>query len=215
MKLLTPTTRFGQIVVEASGGLAVFVLVLWWWFSSAAPVAVEKTFQKVEQIERYTKGGAYPRISVEPYFGPRDGIRRTLFTSPEGPGFLAVFVENTNDFPIFDLEIGMIDFTPEGRNPQTMEKFNGEFSKKIRQMQILHPNKTLSYLLPANPALEKLGFDFNAKTRAGVTWHKFRFLVVSNRWEFARTIVDIRTSDVIEREMPSNYPRNFQGEPAW
>ena len=32
--------RFGQISVQAVGGIAAFVLMLWWWLSGSAPIKV-------------------------------------------------------------------------------------------------------------------------------------------------------------------------------
>lgn len=34
--------RFGQISVQAVGGVAAFVLVLWWWYSGSAPIKAEE-----------------------------------------------------------------------------------------------------------------------------------------------------------------------------
>src|SRR5439155_3663075 len=45
-------SRFGSLGVKATGGIAVFVLVLWWWSGSLAPVGVEK---KLGEIKRSTE----------------------------------------------------------------------------------------------------------------------------------------------------------------
>jgi hypothetical protein len=176
-------------------------------YNNGTPIAEQQTFRNTTEIERYTKGGAYPQISVEPYFGPSEGLARTLSTTPEKPGFLAVLIENTNDFPIFDLEIYMLDLTPQDRDPRTMETFNDQTTAKVRSMQILHPNKIMTVLLPANPNCRKLAFDFNSKTRAADTSHKFRFAIISNRWESARTISDVKTGKIIASDTSPNFPQ--------
>ncbi len=49
LRFTSVQTKAGKIVVRATGGLALFVLVLWWWFSSAAPI---KQIQQALKEER-------------------------------------------------------------------------------------------------------------------------------------------------------------------
>ena len=42
-------SRFGKVGVKATGGIAVFVLVLWWWSSPLAPIGVEKKLGEIKQ----------------------------------------------------------------------------------------------------------------------------------------------------------------------
>ncbi|HEV8715347.1 MAG TPA: tetratricopeptide repeat protein [Candidatus Binatia bacterium] len=42
-------SRFGEVGVRATGGIAVFVLVLWWWSSPLAPIGVEKKLDEIKQ----------------------------------------------------------------------------------------------------------------------------------------------------------------------
>jgi hypothetical protein len=158
------------------------------------------------EIQRYTKGGTHPAIKVEPYFGPTDGIRRTLATSPEKPGFLAVLLENDNPFPIYDLELAMVDLTPSGRSSETMERFNEEMPSQLAKTRTFHPNKMISVLLPANPNCNFVDLQFNAKTRAADTLYRFRLRAISNRWEFATTITDVKTGKIRSTEKSSKYP---------
>ncbi len=42
-------SRFGKVGVKATGGIAVFTLVLWWWSSPLAPIGVEKKLGEIKQ----------------------------------------------------------------------------------------------------------------------------------------------------------------------
>jgi hypothetical protein len=44
-------TKFGKIVVQATSGVAVFILVLIWWLSPSAPIQIEKFDKKLDVIE--------------------------------------------------------------------------------------------------------------------------------------------------------------------
>lgn len=44
-------TKFGKIAVQATSGIAVFILVLIWWLSPSAPIQVEKIDKKLDVIE--------------------------------------------------------------------------------------------------------------------------------------------------------------------
>lgn len=43
----SPKTQFGKISMKATGGVAVFILVLWWWFSPFAPVSITEGIYRV------------------------------------------------------------------------------------------------------------------------------------------------------------------------
>lgn len=200
---------FGRMTVRATGGVAVFVLVLWWWFGPHAPIRVMDALERVRVLEQYAAGGAYPEIDVELYFGPTSTPRRSLSTTPVNPGFLAIFVENTNDYPVFDVLLSMIDSTQHGKDPRTMQRFNdGQ-----KSWPILHPNVARTFLLPVNTNLTNLALDFFCKTRAADTAHRLRFVVVSKRWEFARKVT--KGSEVLAQTASTNFPRNGEGEPEW
>jgi hypothetical protein len=53
LRFTSVQTKAGKIVVRATGGLALFVLVLWWWFSSVAPIKqVESSLSVAEQAAK-------------------------------------------------------------------------------------------------------------------------------------------------------------------
>jgi len=52
LRFASITSRFGKVTLRATGGLALFVLVLWWWFSSAAPIKSSKEI--VNEINKNT-----------------------------------------------------------------------------------------------------------------------------------------------------------------
>jgi hypothetical protein len=52
LELQSIQSRFGKLLVKATGGIAVFVLVLVWWWSPFAPIGVEK---RLDTIERKTE----------------------------------------------------------------------------------------------------------------------------------------------------------------
>lgn len=47
----TVSNKFGKIVIQASSGIAVFILVLLWWLSSNAPIKVDEVNNKLDSIE--------------------------------------------------------------------------------------------------------------------------------------------------------------------
>lgn len=204
------------MTVKATGGLAVFVFVLWWWwFSASTPIAVETTLKKTAEIENYTKGGAYPQISVELYFGPREGMEHTFVTDPPNPGFILVSVENTNDFPIYDLQVAMLDLTKDA-NLETAKRFNdGQVFGSMKTIPTFHPNQVLTQMLPANTRCRELAFDFATTTRSGSASQSFRFQIVSNRWEYVRRVFDNKLSKTVSSEISSNYPGNLADEEIW
>jgi hypothetical protein len=208
IEIKTADSRFGQLAVKASGGIALFVLTLWIWFGPRPLVATETMLKKTTEIEHYTKGGPYPQIEVELYFGPTNGMHKTIITSPPNPGFAMVLVENTNEFPIFDLSITMQDKSVQnGPTSQTMRIFNDTF----KPMPNLLPNRPFYLLLPADPTSDHVDYTFYTQTRSGQFQQRFRFLVVGNRWEYARKIMDTKTNKVIATEVSANFPRNSNG----
>ena len=148
LEIKSVDSRFGKLFIKASGGIALFVFTLWLWNSPYAPVAIDTILKKTTEIEQYTKGGIFPQIQVELYFGPTNGMQKTMITIPPNPGFVAVFIENTNDFPIYDLHITMMgDYDEKGQFSQTMQKFNSD----IKPFQVLLPNRSFCIILPGQP----------------------------------------------------------------
>jgi len=49
LTLQGPESQWGKVGVKATGGLAVFVLVLWWWSSPLAPIRVEQQLGEIKQ----------------------------------------------------------------------------------------------------------------------------------------------------------------------
>jgi hypothetical protein len=47
----TVTNKFGKIIVQASSGIAVFILVLLWWLSSNSPIKIDELNSKLDSIE--------------------------------------------------------------------------------------------------------------------------------------------------------------------
>lgn len=212
LELKTANSPSGQLVIKATGGTALFVFMLWFWFGPFAPVAIETTLKKTTEIEQYTKGGAFPQIQVELYFGPTNGMHKTMITIPPNPGFVAVLIENTNDFPIYDLTISMMgDYDKKGQFSQTMQAFNSD----IKPFPVLLPNRPFCIILPANPNTNRVDYTFYTQTRSGQSHQRFRYLVVNNRWEYAHNVVDTQSSNVITEEVSANFPHNNNGAPVW
>ena len=42
LRFVPTSSKLGKITIKATGGLAVFVLVLWWWTSPIAPIPITK-----------------------------------------------------------------------------------------------------------------------------------------------------------------------------
>jgi hypothetical protein len=135
----------------------------------------------------YTTGGAYPKLSVELYFGPTNGMPHTLTTNPVNPGFGAYFVENTNDFPIYDFQISMTHPT----NSYLKLPIIGKQRVPIVMFGIPNTNDGR--------------ISFRVDTRAKVTLHNFNFRVVNGQWEHSNNIVEIGTDKIITNSVSNGF----------
>ena len=76
--------RFGDIGVKATGGIAVFVLVLVWWMSPLAPVGVEEVKKQVEDIKGDTAQTLKIVQSLEEEFRKQLGTKDTQIVFLQG-----------------------------------------------------------------------------------------------------------------------------------
>jgi hypothetical protein len=107
------SSRFGQIAMKAGAGSALFLIVLWWWYSPFTPVKADHVTANLGSLEQYAKGAPYPDISVELYYGPTQGMTRTMVVQPLNPGIVSVLIENTNNVPVYDLIVSTLDCSPD------------------------------------------------------------------------------------------------------
>lgn len=205
--------RTAFLLVALIAGLVTSVTVLFDYWQSSSASAEQR--EKLRTIEDFSAGGLSPEIFVELYIGPNHPTPPRMSLTPEFPGIVVVWVENKSDYPIYDLDIFMIHFKSEGGESKTAAAFN----QPLKKFEILKARETLSFQLPADLAYRKdkpmVSFDFFTSSRRGASKHLSRFYLSDNQWEYARQSTDLGATNVLVREISSNYPRDSKGEPIW
>ena len=123
---------------------------------------------------------------------------------------LCLFVANTNSFPIYDVEITLLNETPNIDNTKPMSE---KFPKPSLNIPILYPNSHQLITYDTSTNLYGKGFVFLAMTRKGITRHEIGLIHVSNDWEYASSIIDTVNSKVISLYCSAHFPRDAKGNP--
>jgi len=79
---------------------------------------------------------------------------------PEFPGVVVVWIDNTNNYPIYDLSVFMVHYKQGGVWSKTAEAFN----TPPKQTAVMLANESRSFVLPADLAFRSdrplIAFDF-------------------------------------------------------
>jgi hypothetical protein len=159
--------------------------------------------KKDADLKHFTEGGKYPSIRVELYYGPKDGMERTINFAGSAPP-IAVWVDNPNDYPIYDLSVELLSASSvSGRLESTIKAFNNGSFTNVPMV----PNdlKGTCVLLPGQFLGEKLDLEFYAQTRSGYTKHDFHFAVSENRWEHSNSVWDIKSGIKISNDVSTGF----------
>ncbi len=164
------------------------------------------------ETENITTGGLTPHILVELYTGPTFPTPPRISFSPQFPGIVAIWIENTNSYPIYDVEVFL--FNQKGTNGM-MSEIAKKFNEKRESIPIMKLRDGPVILLPPDFELPRAKFDFSVKTRRGSTRHSIVFELVTNKWEFARVVTDTthRTNRVLVVESSASFPKDVDGKP--
>ncbi|MGZ4963607.1 MAG: hypothetical protein ACXWKG_05175 [Limisphaerales bacterium] len=178
--------------------------------------AAQEQATKIDRIEHFTLGGLAPDVFVELYAGPNHPTPPRLSLSPEFPGIAAIWIDNKETFPIYDLTTFMTTMTTDGVYTVSSKAFNNPTN---RQAATVGSGDRHVVMVPIQAEQTTnglhLNFDFLTRTRRGSTSQTARFRLINNRWEYARMATDLETTNVILTEHSQNYPCDAKGEPLW
>lgn len=124
---------------------------------------------------------------------------------------LGLFIENTNTFPIYDLQITLLNETPNVDNTKPM---TDKFPKPSLSVPILYPNTSQLNTYATSTDLWTKGFQFMVNTRKGETKHDIVLALISNNWEYALFNVDTLNNKVVSKYASAHIPRDTNGNPA-
>jgi hypothetical protein len=162
-------------------------------------------------FENMSFGGLAPDIFVELYTGPNFPTPPRVTFRPPFPGHVVIWIDNTNKFPIYDLRVNLVHY---GSN-EIASAVMREFNKSDVSIPIARVNEGTTYFMPGDIHPTSNNFSFSTKTRRGSAHQVTCFVLVSNRWEYARSLTDNTgdTSKVIGIAASPNFPRDAKGNP--
>lgn len=142
----------------------------------------------------FVRGGHYPKLNVELYWGPTNGMPRTATLAESHAALCVISYENTNTAPIYDLSIAMFDPW------ECAEKFN----KGMGKIPIL--NRHLQHTVFADMApSNRVHCTFRVDTRAGVTLHRFNYVMAKDFWVHSNNVVDMDTQQIIVEDVSPGF----------
>jgi hypothetical protein len=124
------------------------------------------------------------------------------------PAILCISVVNSNSFPIYDFNIGLIEETP---NPDgTMSVTN---LKVLNENPILRASQETMLLcdIPSNIMGKK--FEFFVQTRRGNTRHEIAFSRAGDQWLYGSKVVDTTRGKPLSGWFSDNCPKDSNGIP--
>jgi hypothetical protein len=155
----------------------------------------------------FLRGAKYPEISVELYWGPTNGMHRTLMQKEANAGICVLRYENTEVAPVYDFAMTVLE--PDqlvGRIPAIGSTNLGRYATYLTSYD----------LKPTN----QVRFRFIAYSRSAVTAHNFNYIATAEMWVHSNNIVDMDSDKVLTQDVspgfatskPVNYVLVYENE---